>query len=69
MKLAMLYKRVVNDGVVVHARELPMEDRAGVIKTLTARLETAGRDADKLAKQVPASAQAFREIAATSAQR
>jgi hypothetical protein len=54
--LAKLYQKVVNDGVLPHAQDLPVEERDEMLKSLAERLAKAERDGQKLAKQVAAPA-------------
>jgi hypothetical protein len=66
MKLAQMYKRVVHNGLVARAQDLPMEERGEVLKVVTVQLVAAGREAERQARLVPASAAAFTEIAAAA---
>jgi hypothetical protein len=65
--LARLYERVIRDGVVVRARDLPAELRRPVLKTIADRLDRTDRDLKELAlEERPESAEPLRQIAAAA---
>jgi hypothetical protein len=67
LKLAELYRQVVGEGVVAQARELPAGERGEVLPGVAVQLAMTARDAEKLAKQLPAEqARALRALAAAA---
>lgn len=66
-ELAHLFEQVVEEGIVRGANNLPAEQRPQVLETAADRLTRAGRDADRLAQEVPGdSANALRVIASAA---
>ena len=58
---------MVRDGVVVRAKSLPAGERRAVLMPIADRLEKAGREIDRLARQVPvATARPLWQIAAAA---
>jgi hypothetical protein len=62
-ELARQYQRVVEDGVVLRARDLPARERLQVLHPIAARLARAGHDAESLAMEVPSAAGPLHRIA------
>jgi hypothetical protein len=52
--LARLYERVIQEGVVARAQALPAAELRDVLEPIAGRLAQAGREADGLAREVPA---------------
>jgi hypothetical protein len=65
--LARLYEKVIREGVMARARNLPMDERRNVLEPMADRLDQTRRDAQELAREVrPASAEALQQIAAAA---
>ncbi|HXG09512.1 MAG TPA: hypothetical protein VNK04_06955 [Gemmataceae bacterium] len=66
-ELALLYRRVVREGILVQAQALPAADRPAVLGSIARGLERVGSEAEELAGRVPAnSARPLRDIAAAA---
>jgi hypothetical protein len=63
MKLAKLYGKVIDEGIIQRASALPEQERAKVLKPIADKLEKAGKEADELARQVPQAAGSLELIA------
>jgi hypothetical protein len=62
-ELARLYRQVVHDGILERARTLPANERRQVLDPIADRLARAGRDAEKLAQEVPSAAGPLQVVA------
>jgi hypothetical protein len=65
-KLAVFFKKVIEDGVVARARDLPMGERVDVLKEVAAQLAKTTSETETLAQAAPQSAPALRMIAAAA---
>jgi hypothetical protein len=65
-RLAVLYERVLREGVVPRARALPPEGRAKRVPVLVKELRQTERDAEETAAQKPAAAEPLRRLAGTA---
>lgn len=66
-KLAGLYQRVIQNGVVPRAQELPENQRQQVLGPIAIQLAQAGTDAEGLAQQLPADkAESLRKLASAA---
>jgi hypothetical protein len=62
--LARLYVKVIREGIMARARQLPMDERRQILEPMAKRLDQTRRDVQELAREVrPASAEALRQIA------
>jgi hypothetical protein len=65
--LARLYEKVIADGVVAHARNLPMSERRPILGPIADRLRQTQHDLQKMAQgSRPASAEPLQQIAAAA---
>jgi hypothetical protein len=62
-RLAVLYERVLRDGVLPHARALPSHERQARLPALTAELRQAESEAEQAAVQKPDTAEPLRRVA------
>jgi hypothetical protein len=65
-KLAGLYKRVLEEGVVARARDLAMDERKDVLPQVTAQLTKTRLDVERSAVTLPDAADALRQIASAA---
>jgi hypothetical protein len=65
-RLAMLYERVIRDGILPHLRELPADERRTRLPTIIKELRQAEGEAEQTARQTPAAAEPLRRLAHTA---
>ncbi|HYV34462.1 MAG TPA: hypothetical protein VE988_02085 [Gemmataceae bacterium] len=65
-KLAGFFKKVIDDGIVARAKELPMGERVEVLKDVAAQLTKTTNETALLAQSSPKSAEALRTISSAA---
>ena len=65
-RLAVLYERIIQDGVLPHARALPQEEQRERLPALAAELRETEQEAERTAVQAPVAAEPLRRLARTA---